>query len=129
METLPPDSFRKDRLLRSGTWIVAFLTEWCPFCRDFRPDFAALEGGDSFQTAVADVTAMESSLWDDFGIEVVPALAVFWDGELVFRMDSDPGVGLPPNALDVARAAASRRVISSARATTIGSPTTPGPIG
>jgi thioredoxin-like negative regulator of GroEL len=106
METLSPDAFRERQLLRSGAWIVAFLAEWCPFCRQFLPEFETLEGGNSFRTAIADVTLEESPWWDDFHIEVIPALAVFRDGALVLRMDSDPGIGLPPRALDIARAAA-----------------------
>jgi len=108
METLPREAFRKDRLLRDGTWVVAFLADWCPFCRRFRPQFEGLDGRGHFRTGIGDVSAEESPLWDDLGIEVVPALAVFKDGKLVFRLDSDPGVGLPPTALEAARAVALR---------------------
>ena len=106
MEMLPRGAFRKNRLLRDGAWVVAFLADWCPFCRRFQPQFEALDENVSFRTGVGDVSAEESPLWDDFSIEVVPALAVFRGGRLVFRVDSEPGVGLPPSALEQARAAA-----------------------
>jgi len=107
VETLPSDAFRKDQLLRDGTWIVAFLADWCPFCRRFQPQFQSLEGGSRFHPAIADVTFEESPLWEDFGIEVIPALIVFRDGRAVFRQESDPGQGLPPGSLERARLAAS----------------------
>jgi len=105
-ELLPAEAFRGRRLLRNGTWVVAFLTDWCPFCRAFRPDFEALDGGISFRTGIADLTDDESPLWDDFAIDVVPALVVFSSGRPVHRRESDPGVGLPSDALDRARAVA-----------------------
>ena len=87
---------------------MAFLADWCSFCGRFRAEFETLDGGESFRTAIADVTEVESPLWDDFAIEVVPALAVFRDGKLVFRVDSDLGIGLPPGALERATALAAR---------------------
>jgi len=107
VETLPANAFRNDRLLRDGAWVIAFLADWCPFCRRFQPEFAAFDGGSQFHTAIADVTFEESPLWDSFGIEVIPALVVFRDGRAVFRQESDPGRGLPPGSLERARMAAS----------------------
>jgi len=105
-ELLPPEAFRGPRLLRDGSWVVAFLADWCPFCRTFRHVFERFDGRSSFRTGIADVTDDDSPLWEDFGIEVVPALVVVSNGRPVFRLQSDPGVGLPPNALEHARAAA-----------------------
>jgi len=106
VEPLTSEAFRGVRLRRDGSWIVAFLADWCPFCRAFLLEFEALDGGGSFRTGVADVSDDESPLWDDFAIEVVPALVVFSNGRAVYRQQSDPGVGLPPGALDRARAVA-----------------------
>ena len=106
MERLPPDAFQKDRLLRPGTWVVVFQAEWCPFCQRFARIFETWDVAGSLHTGTADVTDDESPLWDDFRIEVVPALIVFHDGRPVFRLESDPGVGLPEDALDRAREAA-----------------------
>jgi len=106
MERLPRHAFQKDRLLRDGTYVVAFLADWCPFCARFASVFEAWDPGPSLRTAVADVTDDGSPLWEDFQIEVVPALVVFHDGRPVFRQQSTLGMGLPENALDRAQVAA-----------------------
>jgi len=106
IESLPRESFRSGRLLRDGVWVVAFLAEWCPFCQRFFPEFLALDGGNSFRTAVGDVTSEESPLWDEFHIDVVPLVVVFRDGQPTFRWESELGLGLPPGELS--------RVVSSA---------------
>jgi thioredoxin-like negative regulator of GroEL len=106
MERLQADAFRKDRLLREGTWVVAFIADWCPFCRRFLPQLSALDGEKSFRTAIGDVTSEESPLWEDFRIEVVPTLVVFRDGRPVFRVEGVLGLGLPPGGLEAARSTA-----------------------
>jgi len=106
IETLPREAFRHDQLLRDGTWVVGFLADWCPFCRRFRPELEGLAGSTEFRVAVGDLTSQESPLWEDLGIEVVPAVFVFRDGRAVFRAESDLGLGLPPGTLDRARAVA-----------------------
>ena len=106
MESLPAQAFQRGRLLRDGVWVVAFLADWCPFCRRFRPEFEALDGGGAFRTGVADLTDDDSPLWDDFRIEVIPALIVFSRGRPTFRLESYPGAGLPADAVGRAAAAA-----------------------
>jgi len=93
VERVGAASFRGSRLLKDGTWAVAFLADWCPFCQAFRPGFesmAASLGG----RLIADVTAEESPLWDTFALEVVPTVVVFRGGIPVARFDGIPGVGL-----------------------------------
>lgn len=106
MEIVTADAFQGRRFLRDGTWIVAFLADWCPFCRRFRAEFSALEGATDFRVAVGDVTSEESPLWDDFRIEVVPTVVVFREGRPVFRADGILGFGLAPGDLEKARSAA-----------------------
>ena len=87
MERWTDEDFSQDRAHRSGLWAVAFLADWCPFCRSFRPEFEALEGRHPFSVARVDLTSEESLLWDTFRIEVVPTVALFRDGLLVWRRD------------------------------------------
>ena len=108
MEKVEADAFRKDRLLREGTWVVAFLADWCPFCQQFRPQFAALEGTPGFRVAVGDVTSEESPLWEDFRIDVIPMVVVFRDGREVFRAESLVGQGLPVGSLTAIQSAAQK---------------------
>jgi thioredoxin 1 len=103
LERLGADSFRQGRLVRPGTWAVAFLAEWCPFCRDFAPRFASLAG--DVRIAVGDLTDEENPLWEEFGIEVIPTVILFRDGAPVLRRDGTLGEGLGPRDLAAVRAA------------------------
>ena len=105
MERIGPESFEGDRLRRPGTWVVGFLADWCPFCRSFEPELAALQGTGSFQVALADLTDEESPLWERFAIEVVPTVVVFHDGAATFRRDGRLGRGLGEGDLKAIRAA------------------------
>ncbi len=50
--------------------------------------------------ALADLSDLENPLWEEFGIDVVPSVMVFKEGELVYRKDGVLGRGLPDNAMD-----------------------------
>ncbi len=106
VDRLGASAFRGPRLGRPGTWTIAFLADWCPYCRAFAPHFAALDGSIS-RFAIADVTDEESPLWDQFSIEVVPTVIIFRDGRAAERFDGQPGAGLGPDDLDRIRRAAS----------------------
>jgi thioredoxin 1 len=108
MERLGSEAFEGDRLRRSGTWAVAFLADWCPYCRAFAPEFGTLEGTGAFEVAVADVTDEESPLWERFGVEVVPTLIAFHDGAVIFRRDGILGQGLSTSDLTALRGALRR---------------------
>jgi thiol-disulfide isomerase/thioredoxin len=105
LERLGPEAFDGGRLLRPGTVAVAFLADWCPFCRTFEPEFARLSAGAGGRLLVADMTAMDSPLWDRFAVEVVPTVVVFREGKVAFRADGVAGEGLGPTDLSaIARA-------------------------
>ena len=93
IERVGPGEFDGVRLKRPGRWAVAFLADWCPFCRAFEPQFAALDGAGA-RLLVADMTDLESPLWDAFRVEVVPTVVVFEDGAAGFREDGVAGVGI-----------------------------------
>jgi thioredoxin len=106
MEKLESTDFRKEELLREGTWVVGFVAAWCPFCVRFLPEFAALDSDKRFRVAIGDVTSEESPLWDDFRIDVVPTLVVFRNGQPVFRVNGVLGRGVPAGGLEQATEAA-----------------------
>ena len=105
IERIGADAFEGLRLRRPGTWAIAFLADWCPFCREFVRSFAALEGG-GFHLAVADLTDLESPLWERFEVEVVPSVVVFREGVSVFRADGRFMEGLGPHDLAAVQSAA-----------------------
>jgi thioredoxin 1 len=111
VERVTAAAFDGRRLRRAGVIVVAFLADWCPFCRAFRPEFGRLAPGpEDYGLLVADVTSMESPLWEAFDLEVVPTVVVFRDGKVVGRRDGVAGVGLGSADLEaianLARAAA-----------------------
>lgn len=105
MERLGPEAFEENRLRRAGTWAVAFLADWCPYCRAFAPEFEALQGSGPFEVAVADLTEEESPLWEDFRVEVVPTVIAFRDGRAIFRRNGILGQGLSTADLTALRGA------------------------
>jgi len=104
VEVLGEPAFDGARLRRPGRWAVAFVADWCPFCRRFRPRFEALAGALPCSLAFADVTSEESPLWDVFGIEVIPTVVAFQDGAVVGRVDGRAGEDFGPGDLDRVRA-------------------------
>ena len=105
LERLGPEAFEGNRLRRDGTWALAFLADWCPYCRAFVPDFEALQGSGPFEVAIADLTDEESPLWEQFRVEVVPTLVAFRSGQAIFRRDGILGQGLSTADLTALRGA------------------------
>ncbi len=91
-----PEAFDGPRLRRAERVGVAFLADWCPFCRSFEPEFAALAATAVAPLLIADLTSLSSPLWDRFAIEIVPTVVVFDRGEPIFRADGVSGEGLGP---------------------------------
>ncbi len=108
MEVLGPEDFEGQRLRRSGTWVVDFSAEWCPFCREFLPKFAELGGEGEYQLAIGDLTDAQSPFWDTFRLEVTPTVIAFREGVVVFRRDGRWGEGLDENDLRAVRVALER---------------------
>ena len=104
MEDLSPSAFEHQTLRRPGRVAVVFSADWCPFCREFLPRFASLEGDPRYQVARVDLTDLENPLWEEFEIEIVPTVVAFREGEVVFRVDGVGGVGLSARDVDRARA-------------------------
>ncbi|MCI4372798.1 MAG: thioredoxin domain-containing protein [Thermoplasmata archaeon] len=105
MEVFGPNAFDGTSLQRTGTWVVDFSAEWCPFCREFLPKFSTLAAGTDAQLAIGDLTDVESPLWDLFHLEITPTMIVFRDCLPVFRRDGRWGEGLDEDDLGAVRRA------------------------
>ncbi len=87
------DNFDLDVFLNhKGKTVVIFSADWCPYCVSFFNNW--LEYGRVEDVCIADITDVESELWDSFDIEVVPTMAVFENGILVKRWDGQLQRGL-----------------------------------
>ncbi|MCI4324086.1 MAG: thioredoxin family protein [Thermoplasmata archaeon] len=100
MERLGKEAFAGDRLDRAGTWVVAFVADWCPFCDEFLPRYTARRPPVGARLALADLTDVESPLWDRFRVDVIPTVLIFEDGREIARKDGVLGVGLGDPELD-----------------------------
>ena len=105
LERVGSEAFQGEEFGRPGLWAVAFLADWCPFCRAFAPKFEALGGTGSAKVVMADLTSEETPLWERFSIEVVPTVIVFRDGTPVLRKDGQLGRGLSDADMTAIRAA------------------------
>lgn len=109
IERVDRDAFDGPRLRRPGVVAVGFLADWCGFCDEFLPELRRL--ADEGRTVLhADLTDLDSPLWETFRVDVVPTLLVFRDGAEVFRADGVRGVGLSAKDLAAARAAMNSHV-------------------
>jgi len=100
LEVLGPSDFEGSRLHRSGTYAVCFGASWCFPTRLFVPKFAARKGRVPLLLAIADITEMESPLWDVFQIKITPTIILFRDGAIVGRLSGRAIVGLRNVDLD-----------------------------
>tara|TARA_B100000953_G_scaffold100232_1_gene82329 strand:- start:1019 stop:1366 length:348 start_codon:yes stop_codon:yes gene_type:complete len=87
------DNFDSDTLLnQKGKTVVIFSADWCPYCISFFNNWS--EYGKVDDVCIADITDVDSDLWDSFNIEVVPTMVVFENGVLVKRWDGQFQRGL-----------------------------------
>ena len=85
--------FEFDRLIEHhGKSVVIFSADWCPYCVSFFSNWT--EYSDVSDVFIADITDVESKLWDVFNINVVPTMAVFENGALKKRWDGQLQRGL-----------------------------------
>jgi len=82
------------RILKdTGTIVVLFEADWCPFCRQFASTFELLRQS-NVPSARVDLSDLDNSLWDTFSIEIVPTVLIFKSGRIIQRYDGVSGHGL-----------------------------------
>ena len=96
---LNQEDFDSQTLIRhKDKTVVIFSADWCPYCISFFNNWS--EYGNVEDIYIADITDVESELWDSFDIKVVPTLFVFKDGISVKRWDGLLQVGLTINQIE-----------------------------
>jgi thiol-disulfide isomerase/thioredoxin len=83
-----------------GKSLIVFSADWCPYCISFFNNLK--EYAKITSILIADITDVESKLWDDFDLNVVPTMAIFDNGNLVKRWDGIIGQGLTINHIEEA---------------------------
>lgn len=87
LEVLGPKDFSPEALDRPGLYVVCFAAEWCPVTRRFMPRYLRLQVPSTARLAIADITDLDSPLWDAFHIRITPSIIVFRDGKPEGRVD------------------------------------------
>lgn len=94
MIELTEGDFEKGILKSEDRTMVLFHATWCPFCTRIMPSFVDYAEKANVKVAVADVSDLDSHLWDEFNIVAVPTAILFEGGKIADRIDSDIGVGV-----------------------------------
>jgi hypothetical protein len=94
LEVLGSADFEGERLRKPGLYVVTFGAEWCPWTRRFIPKFRAWTAGMKATPAIADITDMNSPLWDTFQIKITPTVVCFVDGSAVYRANGHRWIGI-----------------------------------
>jgi len=96
MKTLTNPPSLGEHLPAGKRTAVLFIMSSCPFCRRFRPSFAAFASSHANELAFLTVVLDDerTPLWDLYRVSVVPTVLLF-DGESVARrLEGRPGEGL-----------------------------------
>ncbi len=80
------------QLKRNKRVLALFYASWCPFCRNFLPDFKRVVAKHSFECVVlVNMDDDDNPLWDNYSIEAVPSVILFNGGVVFRRLDSSLG--------------------------------------
>lgn len=93
IQRIDQDNFDSDKLIDyKGRLVAIFSADWCPYCISFFNNWK--EYSKINNVLIADITDVESRLWDDFSIEVVPTMIAFDNGMPIKRWDGQLQRGL-----------------------------------
>ena len=91
---LSHDDFEGGKLKRKGKALVFFYARWCPFSRAACEETGCIADKGAYNAYSADLSDEDNPLWEELGIDVVPTLIGYEDGEEVYRKESRRMVGL-----------------------------------
>jgi thiol-disulfide isomerase/thioredoxin len=94
LETLTERDFQGRRLNRPGPVVTLFAARWCPYCRAFRPRFETSGPPAGVKLAEVVMEDYDDPLPSAFGIEVIPTVIAFQEGDVAWRDDGIAGQGL-----------------------------------
>jgi thiol-disulfide isomerase/thioredoxin len=98
-EKLTEDNFLNLKIKEhSGKSLIVFSADWCPYCITFFNNLK--EYGKIESIFIADITDVESKLWNAFDLDVIPTMAIFEEGNLVKRWNGIVGQGLTINDIE-----------------------------
>ena len=81
-------------LKRGGKALVFFYAKWCPYCRAACEETDCIMEKESYKAYSVDLSDDDNPLWDQLGIDVVPTLVGYKDGEETYRKQAGRMVGL-----------------------------------
>jgi len=99
LEILHDRDFTGTRLNRLGIYVVCFAASWCPITRRFIPKFLEARNRFPGTLAIADITDLDSALWDTFEVRITPSIIVFRDGDVLARLGGKRFVGISDSSL------------------------------
>ena len=85
-----------DKHLASNSRVLAlFYASWCPFCRSFVGVFNKHAQNPGRDVCIkVRVDDDENPLWETYGLEAVPSIILFENGQVKRRLDCHIGAGL-----------------------------------
>jgi thioredoxin 1 len=85
----------ESHLQNNSRVLALFYASWCPYCRIFLPVFDRNSSKRSFNLVLrVRVDDYDNPLWDEYSIDAVPTVLLFYMGKVCRRLDGTFGFGL-----------------------------------
>jgi len=85
----------EEKIKQSQRALVLFCASWCPFCQNFFSTFDRLPSKHGFDNTLrVYIDDYDNPLWEDYSIEAVPTVVLFYKGRVTRRLDARLGSGL-----------------------------------
>lgn len=74
--------------------LILFAAKWCGYCAQFLSMARGFSSEFDVELHLVNADDPDESLWDEYGLKLVPTLVIFQSGKQLFRKDGRPGAGL-----------------------------------